>query len=101
MGVSKEAKDKIISLMLQNIPTDRIASELGYSIGTVRKVFEELREEFGVNTTKEIVNIYIDIELAKLNSHIENVRKLLKGRNFATSQKSRWQLPKQPKKKQK
>ena len=57
MGVSKETKDKIISLMLQNIPTDEIASILGYSVGTLRKVYEELREEYGVNTTKEIVNI--------------------------------------------
>ena len=32
MGVSKETKDKIISLMLQNIPTDEIASILGYSV---------------------------------------------------------------------
>jgi hypothetical protein len=78
MGVSKAAKDKVIGLMLQNIPTDKIAAELGYSVGTVRKVYEELREEYGVSTTKEIVSIYLDKELAKLNNHISNVRKLLK-----------------------
>lgn len=78
MGVSKTAKDKIIGLMLQSVPTDRIAAELGYSVATVRKVFEELREEYGVSTTKEIVNIYLDRELAKLNGHIANIRTILK-----------------------
>ena len=97
MGVSKETKDKIISLMLQNIPTDEIASILGYSVGTVRKVYEELREEYGVNTTKEIVNIYVDKELAKLNIHIENVRKILKSRNFATQPKRRRRMQKRTK----
>lgn len=97
MGVSKNAKDRIISLMLQNIPTDEIASELGYSVGTVRKVFEELREEYGVSTTKEIVNIYILEELAKLNAHIENIKKLLGGRKIATNKKSRRNLQKHPK----
>ena len=86
MGVSKAAKDKVIGLMLQNIPTDKIAAELGYSVGTVRKVYEELREEYGVSTTKEIVSIYLDKELAKLNNHISNVRKLLKSRKIATIQ---------------
>jgi len=89
MGVSKNAKDKIISLMLQNIPTDQIASMLGYSVGTVRNVFEELREEYQVNTTKEIVNIYIDKELVKLNNHIENVRKILKRCKITPSAKCR------------
>lgn len=97
MGVSKETKDKIMSLTLQNIPTDEIASMLGYAVGTVRKAYEELREEYGVNTTKEIANIYVDKELAKLNAHIENVRKILKSRNFATKSKRRRQVQKHTK----
>lgn len=97
MGVSKEAKDKIISLYLQNFPTDKIALELGYSVGTVRKVFEELREEYGVNTTREIVNIYISQELAKLNTHITNILNILGGRKIATNKKSRRNLQKHPK----
>lgn len=94
MGVSKETKDKIMNLVLQNVPTDTIACELNYSIGTVRKVLEELREEYGVNTTKEIVNIYLDQELAKLNNHIANVRKLLKKSQNCDYAKSRPHLQK-------
>ena len=40
MGVRKEAKDEIVKLMLQDIPTDEIAKRMNYSVGTIRKVFE-------------------------------------------------------------
>lgn len=99
MGVSKEAKDKIIGLLLQDVPTDLIASELGYSIGTVRNVFEELREKYGVNTTKEIKNIYLSKELNKLSNHIEEIQKIIRGCNFTPSQKSRRNLQKHQKRK--
>ena len=89
MGVSKESKDKILNLLLQRVPTEEIAKRLNYSIGTVRKVFEEFREEYGVSTTKEIADIYLDStllkELSKLNNCINSVIKKIKSRNFATN----------------
>lgn len=89
MGVSKESKDKIMNLLLQRVPTEEIAKRLNYSIGTVRKVFEEFREEYGVSTTKEIADIYLDStllkELSKLNNCINSVIKKIKSRNFATN----------------
>ena len=88
MGVRKEAKDEIISLLLQNVPTDEIARRMNYSIWTVREVLKELREEYGVSTTREIVNIYISQELGKLNNHIENIQKILNSTNNGTPTKS-------------
>ena len=41
MGVSKEAKEEIIKLMLQDVPTDEIALKTNYSISTIRATFEE------------------------------------------------------------
>ncbi len=93
MGVSKESKDKILNLLIQRVPTEEIARRLNYSIGTVRKVFEELRDEYGVSTTKEIADIYLDStllkELTKLNNCLNSVIKKIKSRKFATSKKSR------------
>lgn len=92
MGVSKESKDKIMNLLLQRVPTEEIARRLNYSVGTVRKVFEEFREEYGVSTTKEIADIYLDStllkELTKLNNCINSVIKKIKSRNFATTRKA-------------
>lgn len=89
MGVSRESKDKIMDLLLQRVPTDEIAKRLNYSVGTIRKVFEEFREEYGVNTTKEIADVYLDCtllkELSKLNNCINSVIKKIKSRNFATT----------------
>ena len=80
MGVRKEAKDEIVRLMLQETPTEEIANIMGYSVGTVRKVFEELREE-----------------LLKFNNHFKNILNLIDGRQNATSQKRRRGMRKNPK----
>lgn len=88
MGVSKESKDKIMNLLIQRVSTEDIAKKLNYSVGTVRKVFEEFREEYGVSTTKEIADIYLDSlllkELSKLNNCINGVLKKIKSRKIAT-----------------
>jgi len=89
MGVSRESKDKIMNLLIQRVSTEEIAKKLHYSVGTVRKVYEELREEYGVSTTKEIADIYLDStllkELSKLNNCLSSVIKKIKSRNFATT----------------
>jgi len=92
MGVSKESKDKIMNLLIQRVSTEDIAKRLNYSVGTVRKVFEEFREEYGVSTTKEIADIYLDStllkELSKLNNCINSVIKKIKSRKIATNKKA-------------
>ena len=50
MAVKREAEKEILKLMLQDVPTEEIAKRLNYSVGTIRKVFEELREKYNANT---------------------------------------------------
>ena len=56
--VKKESKDEIVKLMLQEVPTEEIARRLNYSVSTIRKVFEELRDEYGVNSKMGIAVAY-------------------------------------------
>lgn len=88
MSIRKEAKDEIISLLLQNVPTDEIARRMNYSIWTIRETLKELREEYSVSTTKEIVNIYVCRELDKLSNHITNIQKILQSSNVSTPSKN-------------
>ncbi len=97
MGVRKEAKDEIVRLMLQETPTEEIANIMGYSVGTVRKVFEELREEYGVSSKTGIAMAYLQEELLKFNNHFKNILNLIDGRQNATSQKRRRGMRKNPK----
>lgn len=101
MGVSKEAKEKIVRLMLQDVPTDEIAEITHYSIATIRTTFEELRDEFGVSSKVGIARAYLQKELFELHKHIENILKLLESRQITTIQKSRRRALKHQKKKQK
>lgn len=88
MGVRKEAKDEIVKLMLQDIPTDEIAKRMNYSVGTIRKVFEGLREEYGVNSKPGIAAAYLRDELVGLQEHVEEVLNILDNGQIATGTKS-------------
>ena len=97
MGVSKDTKERIVKLMLQDIPTEEIAAITNYSISTIRTTFEELREEFGVNSKVGIARAYLQKELFELNGHIQKILKLLDSRQMTTTQKSRRNLQKSQK----
>lgn len=97
MGVSKILKERIVKLMLQDVPTDEIASIVNCSISTVRMTFEELRDELGVNSKVGIARAYLQRELLDLNSHIQNILKLLDSCQMTTTKKGRRHLPKRQK----
>ena len=88
MGVSREAKETIVRLMLQDVPTEEIAAITNYSISTIRTTFEELRNEFGVNSKVGIARAYLQKELSELNKHIQNILKLLDSRQITTTPKN-------------
>lgn len=91
MGVSKEAKEEIIKLMLQDVPTDEIALKTNYSISTIRATFEELRDEFGVNSKVGIARAYLH---RKLSHSMQEILKLLDSCQMTTTKKSRRNLQK-------
>jgi len=68
--VRHESRDEIIKLMLQEKSTEEIAKITGYSIGTIRNVFEELREKYDVNSKLGITKEYIGDELEKIQAQI-------------------------------
>ena len=99
MGVSKESKEKVLELLVQGLTTEEISQKLNYSVGTVRKVFEEFREEKNVNTIKEICYLYLKELLIKEISDVlkcsqkflkelNKIKKLVNSRNIATIQKA-------------
>ena len=88
MGIKKEVKEKIIQLMLQEVPTEEIAKQLNYSIGTIRNIFEELRDEYGVNSKMGIATAYLRHEILKLN---ESVCHVLNITNFINQPETRSQ----------
>lgn len=94
MGVSKEAKEEIIKLMLQDVPTDEIALRTNYSISTIRATFEDLRDELGVNSKVGIARAYLHKKLSKLSFSIQEILKLLGSCQMTTSKKSRRNLQK-------
>ena len=85
MGVvKKESKDEIVKLMLQEVPTEEIARRLNYSVSTIRKVFEELRDEYGVNSKMGIAVAYLR---DKISEHLTPLLNLSDSGNFAMNDK--------------
>lgn len=80
--VKKEAKDAIIKLMLQEVSTEDIAKKLNYSVGTIRNVFEELREEYGVSSKMGITTAYLRSELEKVNNQLNRLFKIMDNCDF-------------------
>lgn len=92
MGVvKKESKDEIVKLMLQEVPTEEIARRLNYSVSTIRKVFEELRDEYGVTSKMGIAVAYLR---DKISEHLTPLLNLSDSGNFAMNDKP---APKQEK----
>lgn len=85
MGVvKKESKDEIVKLMLQEVPTEEIAQRLNFSVATVRKVFEELRIEYGVNSKMGIAVAYLR---DKISEHLMPILNLSDTSQIATCEK--------------
>lgn len=95
MGVvKKEIKEEIIKLMLQEYSAEEIAKQLNYSVSTVRKVFEELREDFGANSKVGIATAYLRKEFTGLNEKLQHILKIMDSGQIATSAKPCTRLPK-------
>lgn len=77
MGIKEENKKKILNLMLQDVPTEEIARQLNYSVGTIRMVFEELREEYGASTKTGLAVSYLKNEVSKVATQLNNILELV------------------------
>lgn len=74
--VNKEAREKIIKMMLQDMPTEEIARKLHFAVGTVRNVFEELRQEYGVNSKVGIAKAYLFDQIKDVTDKMQSISDL-------------------------
>lgn len=74
--VNKHAKEQILKMMLQEVPTEEIAKQLHFAVGTVRNVFEELRQEYGVNSKVGIAKAYLFEQIQELSDKTQAIAEL-------------------------
>lgn len=78
MATKKSEKyDKIIKLMLQEVPTHEIAKITGYSIYYIRDIYKTLREEYGVSTTSGIAVAYISEKINKVAQGLNELMEII------------------------
>nr|DAT94665.1 MAG TPA: Transcriptional regulatory protein RcsB factor, DNA BINDING PROTEIN.6A [Caudoviricetes sp.] len=79
MGKTKKSEkyDKIIELVLQDVPTSEIARITGYTIGYIHRIFEELRGEYGVNSKVGIATSYIAERINKTTDELNKLCSLM------------------------
>lgn len=77
MTKKSEKYDKIIELVLQDVPTTEIAKITGYSIGYIHNIFEELRGEYGVNSKVGIATSYIAERINEATETLNNLCSLM------------------------
>lgn len=76
--MAKEEKyEKIIELILQDVPTSEITKITGYSIGYIHNIFEELRGEFGVNSKVGIATSYIAKRIQETTESLNKLYSLM------------------------
>lgn len=74
--VNKHAKEQIIKMMLQEVPTEEIAKRLNFAVGTIRNVFEELRLEYGVNSKVGIAKAYLFDQIKDVTEKMQSISDL-------------------------
>ena len=71
--VQNDKKNKIMELILQGKTTAEIAHIMGYSIGTIRNLYTELREEYGVNSKTEIALYHVSERLYDVRDELDKL----------------------------
>lgn len=74
--VNKKAKEQILKMMLQEVPTEEIARKLHFAVGTIRNVFEELRQEYGVNSKVGIAKAYLFDQIKDVTEKMQTISDL-------------------------
>lgn len=72
-----EKKLQIIKLILKGFTTAQIARKMGYSIGTVRNFYTELREEYNVNSKTEIALCYVADRMHDIRGEFDDLISIL------------------------
>lgn len=68
----------VIKYILQDYTTEQIAEITGYSTGTIRNIYSELRKKYNVNTKTGIALSYLRERLKKLEKETKDINSILK-----------------------
>lgn len=85
--ISKDKYNQVITLMLQDVPTDEIAKKTGYSIHTIRHVFAELREKYNVDTKAGIVTAVLIDKIKNIADNMNELISITEGAKISTYKK--------------
>ena len=66
-----------MKLLLKDVPTHKIAQTTGYSLYYIRDILKELREEFGVNTTKGLAVAYLSEKISNIASELTELVEII------------------------
>ena len=58
------------------MPTEEIARKLHFAVGTIRNVFEELRQEYGVNSKVGIAKAYLFDQIKDVTEKMQTISDL-------------------------
>lgn len=64
---------KIVHLLLEDKTTVEIAKITGYSIGTIRNIYSELKNQYSVNTRAGIAAAYIKDKIRIVKKNLEDL----------------------------
>ncbi len=64
---------KIVHLMLEDKSTVEIAKITGYSIGTIRNIYSELKNQYNVNTKTGIAAAYMKDKIKIVKKNLEDL----------------------------
>lgn len=73
----KDIKTKIIELILKGKTTAEIARIMGYSIGTIRNFYTELREDYDVDSKTGIALCYVTDRMADIRNELDELISIL------------------------
>ena len=72
-----EQYNEVIKLVLQDVPTHKIAQITGYSLYYIRDIIKGLREEYNVNTTKGLAVAYLSEKIGKIAGELSELVKII------------------------
>ena len=72
-----EQYNEVIKLLLQDVPTHKIAQITGYSLYYIRDILKGLREEYSVNTTKGLAVAYLSEKIGKIAGELTELVKII------------------------
>ena len=67
----------VVKLILKGYTTEQIAKETGYSTGTIRNIYTELREECEVSSKTEIALAFVGDRLSDILKEMNELASLL------------------------